>query len=1407
MRSGPWILLAFALAVVAGLLQLWSTRAGETPESLLHTASQRLEQVKPDFDRGLLELSRGIELAEQQLESDDPDVRARAKRIGSELLHERARTHHRLWNWPLAIRDARRAVEEFGADPEELLELACESALRGDDAKTALELSELLLSVAPDRADALAFRGEARLIRVRQSIERLRERLHDDRPATEAERAVPRIQRAVALGEDSELFEAALESVALAFRIPSTRQNALREVRQAAGWLRAARRDFVDSLGIEPTRLATEGIQEILFLAGYHKDAALFGRLLLDLPQVALPSPTLLRTVEAWIALEQPDRAIRLLKSVERVQPQILDFRLMDTDLFERWAVALYELKQYEPLHELARMFGERSRAAGGREEHLRFTALSHLFTALSQADRNPTWAMKTSEYYLAYDGPEPFPGARLAAYLTLARLARQAKNRTLENYAIGAATDSGGVTAPEDLREDLGRAWIDRASALAAAGDPVGEEDALAKAMSAWPPLAEEITERWTDAGERSIHARRRDYEARLEEYLATNSYVPEQQLGSYELVKLSRDALERGDVYGAKAFLIPAAARYPGLPPMLLQQALVAYRSGDMVLAADASLTLLETGAGTIRDVPTVVELPVDDLPGELAIRWFRAVPPAHALLAMLDRLPTQRKRELLLSSLLSQNSQTRLFGPPLARAAYLCVELGRWAECVHLLSHLTVEHPAFGELVGFAMLANMNAPDIPGVVRRLGALVAGIERADHLVASTLLPAVDQLHASGLPNFAISVLDRLMQTNPGNGDVILRDSIHALIDDDYDSARERLLQAGLFVDEPAVLMGRLAIASDRKDWDEVADAARALERTRVLETHYERALLLGLRGGTVQVHRALEHLDVEPAHNGTPNPLVPLARMALRSLAGEPRDSWATFEVAKIEGAPFVSEPGGPQDPRQVLAALLALRFEAWPIWTYDRLTKFPRAYRRSPWGTVQLAAAMSALGEIEKSLDLLSFFTGPGTVDFAPAWYLREQLTLKRALGDRTSAAYLNVRGFRVHAVGSDGIDEYERSLVGVYTAEWKGQHAEAIALLRELTRELPDDPELEFRLARNLFDAGRYGEAVHAFRRVLDRDDEQARATIPTALEALRLATDVSREIHPRARWTYLESLEVRFPDDPAIVRERARLQVEGPREEGEFGIARAWDLLDVFRLRTRQRSIDELRPGEAERWLQLFLRYDPVRAREFARAELHANPASPDARWMWAKVLSESGLIHRAIDELASSTAAVSHPPSLRLYARLLAELGSEPTRVQGLIDATRVAEGLRERDPELIYVRALSLLELETQRDSSMQALTTLWQRRSEIEAHVAPADIGLYLAQAYLRRGDDRDAILAGGILDDLLWREREPVRRDFLRAMAHLARHHAPRDLRDSFPPPPTELDVAERFARAER
>lgn len=1407
MRSGPWILLLLACGVITAILQLWSGQARETPMALLDSAIERLESKDPNYSLALHELTRGIELLERDLASDDPAVVAEARQVGSEILARRASLHKLRANWGLAQRDATRAVEEFDGNPGELLSEACLCALNAGRETEALTLAERLIREAPGEAVGLAYRGAARLAMVRKVTDQVATLLASELPEAQVETVLPQVRRAMALGPDSPLFEAALEAVALHFDSPSSRDNAIEVIRRGATWLRSARRDFVDSMGIEPIIVATEGFQEILFKAGKQKNAAVFGRLLLDLPQVQLPSATLLRTIEAWIGLEQPDRARALLANVQKVQPQALNFRLVDHLSYERWALALYRLEEWSKLAEIGSKFWDRKWMIVDQDERDRFIAMGQLYTLLGTSAQGLSWAKHLGKIYLDYDGPPPFVGAKLAVYLATAKIARLEKNVNAENLAVQAATDFAGVSAPDYLREDLGRAWLERANSYAKNSQAVNEEAALAKAMTVWPPLRIELEERWRAAGERAYTEIRRNHLSKRAEYVSLQVYTPEIQLSALESTDIAQAFFNAGDLFGAHAYLDHCFLQYPNFPVALQLRAEFSFRAEDYEQAAEAGLQLLESGGGTLAHVKSLVEIPIDKLPGDLGIRWYRAVPHKHALLAMLDRLPTDQKKKLLLSSLLRENATRRLRDDSLERAAALCVELGRWDEALELLSRMKPADREYASLAGTKFLSMLNAKGAPATLTaRLTALVKEIESAEEVDPLGFADAIDQLHGSARIELAKRLANAVREkATVRPSEVYLRDGVQALIDGDWQTTRQRLVEASFDIEPRRIDFGRLAIGLQNEEWEDARAAARDLERLDGVFDSFERSLLLGLRGGRTQLLRALEYLDLEPAAFGTPEPFAPLVRMCLEALLKEPESTWDHDPLARVDGRPFIDVTGGPTDPRQILALLLAMRLDGWDAWALHRISELPPAQRKSAWGVAMFAGVTHRLGNDELALKILDAITGPKSIQFASGWYLRERIVLDQVAGDVSAESFVGTRGLRTLAVGSEGIGAFESELVAMHMDEWNEDYESAVERLESLVSVRPADYDLKAKLAANLKRLGRNVEAVELLREVLERKDDLAFEQIPVFLDTLNRATDQDGTINERARYALLESLELEFPDDPAIVRERAHLQIK-TSDSDLYGIARAWELLDLFRRRTSEKSIDDMREGEAEQWLEMFLRYDPVRARAFAETELFTNPASPDSRWMWARVLAESGEMQAAVKELERSTAAVSHPPSLRLYAQLLAELGEPAGRVASLLAATRVAEGLRRQDPELIYISAVANLNGKN-RDKSIDDLALLWMGRETIRDQIDIRDVGMYLAQAYLRRSTNDDCLRAGAILDELLLAEREPVSRDFLRAMAHLARHHAPRALRDGLAPPPSEADVAERFSAVTR
>ena len=100
------------------------------------------------------------------------------------------------------------------------------------------------------------------------------------------------------------------------------------------------------------------------------------------------------------------------------------------------------------------------------------------------------------------------------------------------------------------------------------------------------------------------------------------------------------------------------------------------------------------------------------------------------------------------------------------------------------------------------------------------------------------------------------------------------------------------------------------------------------------------------------------------------------------------------------------------------------------------------------------------------------------------------------------------------------------------------------------------------------------------------------------------------------------------------------------------------------------------------------------------------------------------------------------------------------------------------AQALHIATLEYLRARSLANSSKKAYRDVGIRTLGDLWQRRGEIGHNVDSVEVGQRYAIALLHRGDHADSEVARRVLDAIHPDIEDPLRRDLVAALSHLAR-----------------------------
>jgi hypothetical protein len=105
----------------------------------------------------------------------------------------------------------------------------------------------------------------------------------------------------------------------------------------------------------------------------------------------------------------------------------------------------------------------------------------------------------------------------------------------------------------------------------------------------------------------------------------------------------------------------------------------------------------------------------------------------------------------------------------------------------------------------------------------------------------------------------------------------------------------------------------------------------------------------------------------------------------------------------------------------------------------------------------------------------------------------------------------------------------------------------------------------------------------------------------------------------------------------------------------------------------------------------------------------------------------------------------------------RALARLYAEAGADPAKVETAIAAAVKLEGRKAPDVDLLYTLARVLTGNTAGVSRGLQVLAGLWQQRDAAVGRIKDLDIGQLYGTVLVQRADPADRQLASNLLHDI--------------------------------------------------
>ncbi|HTF87532.1 MAG TPA: hypothetical protein VK843_03925 [Planctomycetota bacterium] len=1376
MKVTSWILVALALVVLGAIGGLMLSGGHGEPRDLLESALRRFNGPEQDTAATLKELELALRSAEATGDGE----------LAADILIERGRVLRKVEAYGPARADLERALERYrpgAVDIElEIVKLDEEAG----DLDAALERAMKITDLDPSQLEAWAQAGQ---IQTRISEDRLAELERGfDASLSDAEaaRALGYARRAAGMDFDDPLRVSQLTGLRSLFT-PPDRGDSLRTLSlldQATEASSHAREALVKSFAGPLERSAVRSYLDLLERSGRVQDAIDFG--LAVAPQRAVnSSPDFMqRLARVLIDADRPGQADEAI-TLHFNQASQGGQRFYDT-----WCEALYKSKRWQQLQDKG---GILYRAG---DEHYRSLAAFYMGMARARS-KNLAGASNALDYYTRSEpvAPvEPFPGALALAWRVKAESWRSqgqiAKERVALTQAVTLAPDADG------------EAWLRMFQILQEVepGALSQAEDALTRGLCLLPRRTNELLPTWLDLGRKRMRASGVELELLLKDQRRTGYVGPSPKAGPFELFRfgeMHRDAKEPAAAAACARRLLVA---YPGfLPAMdILGDAL--RDMGEWPAAAEIWIDRLRRDPTDQFALRRMARLPAGTLTAAQLIELMQLDPENTGRLEVARTLKAEGRSQEALSGLVSLPLEP-LGDDGVILASELLIDVDKQEEALTMLERLK---PA-RRLSSRAFELQLDAARLSGNEDRLLEIIAELPASSKLDAPAMIQRVDGMLARGQIAAARALLHLLdSREETRTLDVLLRLASVALLDHDAAAVTDQLDRAEAFDTRGAVAFGRVLAALESRVYTRLPIYVRALYDTPFQATRLQAAILSILDERLDEARRTI----ADARRQFPKDPQWAMLEASVEILGGQIPDLSRLVDDLTREETMFMLRGGDRQrDPRRLFAHLMAIDSPEWRLWAVVDFSKLKPTTPGSLWATFEAGRGLAAAKmpqDAERAWRILlrSWPT------FEPAWDALAEVRLER-VKRFDHVDMVRLRADRRRAVGPRPGEEAEELLTEAWSQELAGNLGAALDSVRASVVRDPDLAPAWFKLGQLSHRVPSWNESLDALRHAVRSADVVSDSPIVEEFIAVLRDARAADPAHVSATLvrSELADLSLRFPEDPAVALAQARAELDQEDITPAVRVARAYDRLDRFAghldelaasraalkaaraldekpsgddaaridpgaardddsdpaaartsaARLERPSLDSLRAGATGAWKDFYQSLEPARAEALVRDELGRRPGSLELWRMLGETLVAQDRRGEAIQLYELVTRMVPDGKTQRALAKLYADAGADPARVDSAIAAVVKLEARKSPDLDLMYTLAKSLTGSQAGQSRGLLILASLWQQRQSAIGRIRDIDIGQLYATTLVQRADPADRQLATSLLQEV--------------------------------------------------
>lgn len=1336
------ILFVLAISISTAVIAMVSNQRNRTPELSLDAIEETLE--KDDYNHSTLIQALNTAFKNSQ-RAGDQDSQIRALTIRGDLYleigaHEEARNDFEQIKALLPIPDARI-----------LLRLVQTDIKSGDPERGQRRIDELL-KIAPNSSKAYTQRGRLHLTSARQRQTQCESLLKDALAPAQFAIGVRLLdqlsaqdlmdpERAGGVSSLRELFpEAAGEKLSRILVLAD----------EASSYSRDARASFERSFAFDAGAEAIYEFINLLMRSKQPEKAMRFGAQARMHEEIKGHHKTTLSLIKAHYDARDINGAGTL--AAELVQAT----RELTTQEYALCCKALLASERWSGLFFAA----SRMRAIGTSVDGLE----SSLYLGLAQNGRKRHANARTLLRSFAKSNLiDPYPDAHYHAWTILAGLDRAAEEPFFERESVHAALK---LAPPGEESKEL---WVRLGELQLEDGhtNPALPLRSFAEAICQSKRIEPELFERYLEIGKKTQASEGRDLDLVYQELVRERRSLPPIPLNSYELLGLAKKHATSGNNLAVISVCRRLLDNLPGFLPatnMMINARLALGRERSAI--AQIVDRMDSTGLDELS-MQFIQRLPRDPFTTAQLHRVMKADPTWTGKLETARRLRAVGDRRAALACL--QSNESEISSEEALLSATILAELGERDAAKEKLAGIQASSPSYPQ----AML----------LWARLGSLTndtAVIDAAVDAVLATedvqvIQSLVEQLIFDRRLERVTPALVTLAELSGESDPWVLEQYVlYRLVRGETDKARESASRAEYFSLSHKAPLGMIlasTITADRAQ--AAADAALFLKQFPHALNNIAKAAtsLLAQKPDLAKEIIDSKSMNKEKAPEWT---LITVAAEALGHDIG--MAALSDEEIAYARGL-LLGTSEQPRDPITSLGVILAAQTSFYAPYALEKLNEYA-GQERDAWSTFLIANTLKRGNELGRARDTIWSFTQADAEYFGPAWDLQEGLEYAR-LGTLDHPEIEALRLSRLKSEARGSIDSSAALLTQAYEALKSGDLSAATEACSSALEIAPLDHQANAAMAHVKYAGGDHRVSLnHWISACENAPSTYLPGYVSKSLEVIEkaLAFTPPKLLSSDAAGA-LETISTYAKRDPRIPLLMAKLDLQKDPDNPAMGVTRAFRRLQNYIAQNPKLGIADLLPGAEVAWAHFYGQHGPEQALNFCRQQLLLSPGAYSLWIAEVRALRDLGQTAEALEAAHTLLKINATAEVYEEIAACLQESGATVKAIEAeLAKAYEVNSGSLSVAAMLTRTKSLLSVRGERAASQSISLLTRIWDTETTGAIENEQAEVGLILAEGFMKRDKKGDRNSAKLLLAEVSERGTDPYARSLAFALAGL-------------------------------